>query len=64
MLDGFIHSSIVCITYLDGAVVDEKTVQLLEGLASAIRVTEGNVRDAAADGVGSVGDFYPLDGSN
>jgi hypothetical protein len=33
---------------LDRAVVDEKPVQLLEGLASAIRLAEGNIGDTAA----------------
>lgn len=51
-------------SHLDGTVVDEKTVQLLKGLASAIRLAEGNVGNAATDRVGSVGDFHSFDRSN
>lgn len=50
--------------YLDRAVVDEKTVQLLEGLASAIRLAECDVGNATANRVGSVRDVDSLDGSN
>lgn len=36
------------IAYLDRSVVDEEAIQLLEGLASAIRLVEGHVCDTTA----------------
>lgn len=36
------------IAYLDRSVVDEEAVQLLEGLASAVRPVEGHVCDTTA----------------
>jgi hypothetical protein len=38
----------IIIAYLDRSVVDEEAVQLLEGLASAVRLVEGHVCDTTA----------------
>ena len=51
-------------TDLDRAIVDQETVKLLEGLASAVRLAEGDVGDAAADRVGAIGKLDLLDVSN
>lgn len=48
---------------LDRAVVDEQTIELLEGLASAIRLVEGDVGDTAALRVGSIHEVDSLDRS-
>jgi hypothetical protein len=48
-------------TYLDGLVVDQKTVEGLEGLAGAIGVLEGDVGNATADTAGAVRDLDLLD---
>jgi hypothetical protein len=52
------------IAHLDRSVVDKKTVQFLEGLASAIRLMEGHVCDTAALRVRAVGELDSLDGTN
>lgn len=49
---------------LDGAVIDEKAVQFLEGLASASSVAEGHVGDAPALRVGAVHQLDLLDGTD
>ena len=49
------------LTYLDGATIDKESVELLEGLASAVRLAEDDIGDAAADRVGTVGDLDLLD---
>lgn len=49
---------------LDRTSIDKEAVQLLEGLASAIRLAEDDVGDAAADRVGAVGNLDLLDGAN
>jgi hypothetical protein len=47
--------------YLDGSVIDEETVQLLEGLAGSIGVVEGDMSDATADTAWAVRQLDPLD---
>lgn len=49
---------------LDRSVVDKKTIQFLEGLASAIGLMEGHVCDTAALRVRAVGELDSLDGTN
>jgi len=51
-------------TYLNRAVVDEEAVQFLEGLASAVRLGEGDIGDTAALRVGAVRKLDPLDGTD
>src|SRR4051812_31494667 len=57
----WMSSLVAAPTYLDRLVVHAQTVQGLEGLASAIRLPEGHVGDAAAEAVGSIGDLDALD---
>lgn len=49
---------------LDGAAVNEKTVKLLEGSASAIRLVENHVGDTTALRVGAVRELDALDGTD
>jgi hypothetical protein len=49
---------------LDGAAVNEQAVQLLQGPTSSGGVTEGDVGDATALRVGSIGQLNPLNGTN
>jgi hypothetical protein len=49
---------------LDWSVVDKKTIQLLEGIASAIGLVESDVGDTATLWVGAVDKLYSLDRSN
>lgn len=51
-------------TNLDRAVVNQEAVQLLEGLASAIRPAEDDIGDTAALGVRAVHEFDSLDVAN
>lgn len=60
----FRQISICRAKYLDGAAVNEETVELLEGPASAICSVEDDVGDAAALRVGAVGELYSLDGAD
>jgi hypothetical protein len=53
-----------CLKYLDGATVNEQAVELLQGPGSSGGVTEGDVGDATALRVGSIGQLNPLDGTN
>lgn len=50
--------------YLDGAIVDQETVQLLEGDAGAVRLVKGNIGDTTALRVGAVRKLNSLDGSD
>jgi hypothetical protein len=52
------------IAYLDRPVVDEEAIQLLEGLASTVRLVEGHVCDTTALRVGAVGELNSLDRTN
>lgn len=52
------------LTYLDWAVVNKQTVQLLEGLTSAIRLAEDNVGNSTTLRVRSIGDLDLLDRTN
>jgi hypothetical protein len=54
----------VRLTYLDWAVVNKQTVQLLEGLTSAIRLAEDNVGNSTTLRVRSIGDLDLLDRTN
>lgn len=46
--------------YLDGSVVDEEAIELLEGLRSAIGVRKGDSGNTTADTAWAVGQFDPL----
>ena len=48
-------------TNLHGTSIDEKTVQLLERIGSAICLVEDDGSNSAADAVGSIGDGDTLD---
>lgn len=52
------------ITYLDGALIDQDTVELLVSDASASRVSERDVGNASALRVGSVDDINSFDGTD
>lgn len=52
------------VQYLDRAVINQETIELLEGLTSAVRLEEGHVGDAAALRVGTIRNFDLLDGSH
>jgi hypothetical protein len=49
---------------LDGTAVDQKTIQGLEGLASTIRLPEGDIGDSSALRVRAIGQLNPLDRTN
>lgn len=49
---------------LDGAAINEKTIELLEGLASAVRLMEDDIGNTAALRVGAVRELNTLDGAN
>ncbi len=49
---------------LDGATVDEETVELLEGSASAIRLVENDIGNATALRVRAVRELDALDGAD
>lgn len=51
-------------THLDRSVVNQKAIQLLEGLAGAVRLVECHVGDTTALRVGAVRDLDSLDGTN
>lgn len=51
-------------TYFDGPAIDQKTVQLLKRLASAICLVEGHIGNATADRVGPIRQFNLLDGAD
>lgn len=51
-------------SYLDGAAVNQKTVQFLEGFSSAFSITERYVGNASALRVGAVDEINSLDGTN
>jgi hypothetical protein len=55
---------LVCDANLDGSIVDKKAIQLLESLASTIRLVESDIGNAAADRVGAINEIYSLDRSN
>ena len=47
--------------YLDRAVIDQETIQLLESFTGAIRLVKGHVCDTAALRVGTVRKLNSLD---
>jgi hypothetical protein len=54
----------VSTTYLDGPVINQETVEGLEGLGRSIGMVEDNVGDTTALATGSVGELNLLDLTN
>jgi hypothetical protein len=59
-----LRASRVAKPYLDGAVVNEKTIELGEGLAGAVCVVERHLGNALAVALGAVREIHLLDLTN